>query len=382
MGKPFKSHETFIRQLKDIYGERYDLTFVNYIHARSKVKLICSKHGEFFKTPNKLLSGQGCKLCSNEIKRLKKRLTKETFISKSNKKHGDRYDYSKVVMRGTHKHVAIICKIHGEFLQTPASHQRGRGCPSCYHENIRGASQRRTQEEFIRLAKERHGNKYDYSKVVYKNSITKVVIICPTHGEFSQFANSHLKYGCQLCANKAINQSLKMTTAEFVEKSINVHGHRYDYNKTVYNENQDTNVEIICKKHGVFLQRPTTHLRGCGCPKCKSSAGENKIRIWLDAHNLVYEEQKSFKDCRYKRPLRFDFYFPTLNVIVEFDGPQHFPESEDPKTYRVKITNRQSIQIRDEIKNEWCRRNSIKMCRIKYTDDIENALNGIFGANR
>ena len=102
-----------------------------------------------------------------------------------------------------------------------------------------------TTKEFIEKAREVHGDKYDYSKVRYANSKTKVCIICPKHGEFWQEANSHLQgSGCSKCCG---NNSY--ATEEFIEKAREVHGDKYNYSKVEY-KGMHTKVCIICPEHG------------------------------------------------------------------------------------------------------------------------------------
>ena len=127
---------------------------------------------------------------------MSKKLTKGEFIKKARDKHGDKYDYTNVKYDNAHTKVCIICKEHGEFWQQPNSHLNGNGCPKC------GGTGRLTKETFIKKANEVHDGKYDYTKVHYVNSKTKVCIICnkPNHGEFWQVANEHLKgHGCPKC---------------------------------------------------------------------------------------------------------------------------------------------------------------------------------------
>ena len=129
-------------------------------------------------------------------------------------------------------------------------------------------SKKITFEEFIVKAREVHGDKYDYSKVEYVNQLTKVCIICPTHGEFEQTPDSHLHgHGCPKCVGK------NKTTEQFIEEAREVHGDKYDYSKTYYN-GAFKKVTIICPIHGEFWQKPTMHLIGQGCPKC---SGKNKL---------------------------------------------------------------------------------------------------------
>ena len=117
--------------------------------------------------------------------------TKEKFIEKAIKKYGNKYDYSKVEYINCHTKVCIICPEHGEFWQTPDAHLHKNACPKCGFEAMKKALTK-TTEEFIKEAKEVHGDKYDYSKVEYNGGHKKVCIICPKHGEFWQEASKHV----------------------------------------------------------------------------------------------------------------------------------------------------------------------------------------------
>lgn len=100
--------------------------------------------------------------------------------------HGNLYDYSKFnEYFGTHIKITIICKEHGEFEQTTKSHIKGAGCIKCGYIYMKN-KQKSNVIEFIKKAKLKHGDNYDYSKVEYINATTKVIIICKEHGEFLQ----------------------------------------------------------------------------------------------------------------------------------------------------------------------------------------------------
>lgn len=150
-----------------------------------------------------------------------------------------------------------------------------------------------TQEEFIQKARAVHGNKYDYSKVVYVNSRTPITIICPIHGEFQQIANNHLQgQGCRQCdlvwrkqfltelriqRSQKAKERLKTVeshkipkdlTKDFIDKAKKIHGDKYNYDKTEYKHSLKK-VTITCPIHGDFQQAPAYHLSGQGCRKCK-----------------------------------------------------------------------------------------------------------------
>ena len=129
------------------------------------------------------------------------KLTTEDFIKKAKAVHGDRYDYSKVEYVGTKTKICIICKEHGEFLQSPKKHLLGQGCIKCHH-NYLAKRYSLGKEKFIEKAHAVHNGFYDYSKVEYVNSHTQVQILCPLHGVFNQEPASHLQgHGCPICAN-------------------------------------------------------------------------------------------------------------------------------------------------------------------------------------
>ncbi|HDV2027851.1 TPA: GIY-YIG nuclease family protein [Escherichia coli] len=199
-----------------------------------------------------------------------KKKTTEQFIAEAKAVHGDKYDYSKVEYKGYKTKVKIICPIHGEFEQTPSDHiNHGNRCPKC------AGNAPLDTETFIARAKEVHGDKYDYSKTVYKGARDKVVIICPIHGEFKQKPSNHLSgYGCKGCKTK--------TAEEFITDARKIHGNKYDYSKVEY-VNSHTNVIIVCPEHGEFKQKPSNHLAGKGCTECAFSAAQCCIYIATDA---------------------------------------------------------------------------------------------------
>ena len=297
-------------------------------------------------------------------------LTQQKFLTRCEKSHGNRYDYSKSVYEKWTKKVEIICSIHGSFWQSPAVHiNQISGCPEC------GKTQKKkstsfTQQEFENKAKEIHGDKYNYSKTIYVDSRTPVEIICPTHDSFWQKPNSHMyqKSGCPKCGKIKWTKSNTLTQIEWIEKARSIHGYEYDYSKSNYKRLRNK-VEIICKKHGSFWQTPESHiLQKSGCPKCKSSKGEQKIMGWLTKNNVGYIHQKRFGDCKSPKgwPLIFDFYLKSRNLCIEFDGAQHFGLCY-MGNYLLSPEKLAIIRTNDGIKDEYCRKKGIVLLRIPYT---------------
>ena len=360
-GNKKSTTEEFIKKSNDVHGVgTYDYSKVEYVGNHKNVIIICPKHGEFSQTPNNHLRGHGCMICSG-----KQALTTEDFIKRAKEIHGDLYDYSKVEYKNGKTKVCIICKNHDksyEFYQNPNEHiQQKQGCPLC------SGNKKSTTEEFIEKSNKIHGKgTYDYSKVNYINAFVKVVIICPKHGEFLQTPNKHLlKRGCPLCRYEKSAKKLKMTLEEFIKRAKEIHGDLYDYSKVEY-KNANTNIIIICSKHGEFTQKPIHHLRRTGCPKCNKNKGEEVIRKFLTSHNIEFEEQKTFEECKNINLLKFDFYLPKYNLCIESDGSPHYQKinwngkmTDDEMEENLKLN-----QKRDNIKNEYCKKNGIGLLRV------------------
>lgn len=161
---------------------------------------------------------------------------------------------------------------------------------------------------FIDKAINKHGDKYDYSKVKYINSKSKVTIICKIHGEFEQKPSGHLYgYGCIKCGLDFLSNKFKDTLDEFIEKAKNAHGEIYDYSLVEY-INSQTKIKIICKIHGIFEQKPNSHINGRNCPECSNLIVRNKKKTTDEfineaniLHNYIYDySQIVYKDAHTK----------------------------------------------------------------------------------
>lgn len=301
-----------------------------------------------------------------------KKLTSEEFIQRSVEKHNSKYDYSKALYENSNKKITIICQIHGEFTQRPSDHMRGIGCRKCADDG-NSVRFRSNKDEFVRKAKEIHGDKYDYSSINYTNALTKVKIICKFHGEFYQKPSGHLSgMECFHCGKSKAGSQRKLTTEEFIKKAVKIHGLKYDYSQAEYIGN-DKKLDIVCKKHGIFYQTANDHLQGCGCPKCKSSKGEAKIRQILNENKIIFEEQVKFTTCVYKCKLPFDFYIPSIKTLVEFDGQLHFKSVR----YFGGDSQLELIKLRDSIKTKWAEDNGYNLIRIAYNESINDKLSVI-----
>lgn len=301
-----------------------------------------------------------------------KKLTQEEAISKCQSIHGDRYDYSETIFNGNRKKMKIRCREHGVFEQIYFNHIKGCGCMQC------GGRKQLTTKEFIDKSKLIHPNKFTYDKVSYVNNCIKVTLSCIVCcKDFDQEPSSHLMgCGCPYCAG-----TKQSNTEEFIIKAKRIHNDDFNYDRVLYvNKNEKVIIKCnVCQND--FLQTPDNHLQGNGCPHCKKSRGERLISHMLKDNQIEFIYQKSFIDCQYKRVLPFDFYIPKVNVIIEYDGVQHFESVKHfggEKKFEI-------CQIKDEIKNKYCEDNKIKLIRIPYwlpKEDIEEILiNDLFNSS-
>lgn len=205
--------------------------------------------------------------------------------------HGFKYGYSLVKYTGNKNKVKIICETHGVFEQTPNNHQRGGGCPKCGNMR-RSAALIGNQESFILRAAATHPDRgYDYREAVYTKSNEKVKIGCKKHGTFWQTPDSHIndKQGCPACGVDritSVNNSRCLSLGEFVDISNGVHDYEYDYSNSIY-INSRTPIEIICRKHGSFLQTPNQHMQGSGCPSCAKLKSKRELEIF-EFHSILW----------------------------------------------------------------------------------------------
>jgi len=288
----------FIQKANQVHNSNYSYEKTTYQKSNIKTTVTCNVHGNFSLTPNNHLSGKGCPECAL-IKRANScKLTIQEFIKKANKVHLNKYDYSNSVYLGMDKKISIICPVsnHGEFSQLACNHVFGKGCPKCKSDKT-SLRCRHSTKDFIRKAKEIHGNTYDYSMVDYISGKLKIKIICKEHGIFEQVPQSHLSdSGCPKCVG------FNSTFEDFIREAKLIHGDKYDY--SLVNEtykNTRVKIPIICPVHGQFFQTPFVHLRGNGCNLCGYDTTAKKRTLTTSdfiersklIHNNFYDYSKS-----------------------------------------------------------------------------------------
>lgn len=227
--------------------------------------------------------------------------------------------------------------------------------------------------EFIEKSIVVHGSLYSYTNTNYVNAVTKVIITCSVHGDFLQRPNDHIsgKNGCPKCKGQKIGNDKRKNVSELIKQFKSMHGDTYDYSSVIYVNGQSA-IKLMCKSHGEFFISANKHRIGRGCPKCGVSNGERMIIEVLESLSIIYEQQKTFSELRGdKRLLKYDFYLPDYNILLEFDGEFHFFHN---KCFDYKnITESEAIdkflktKEYDCIKNTFAQKNKIYLLRIPYT---------------
>jgi hypothetical protein len=356
-------------------GKGYDYSGAVYVNNKTKLDIICPKHGKFEQVPRDHLIGAGCSECGREAVRAayleKSRKAGAEFTEKSNAVHGSRYDYSRAVYGGMKAKVIIICKKHGEFKQLPGDHLKRAGCPTCAKKSMAAKAVEKCRVKFIDEANVVHKFKYDYSFAEYTNSKEKLVIVCPKHGKFKQSPNPHLKgIGCPECGNdvkRARNRIEAQKAAErFEDEGRRIHGDQFDYSKVEYKGNK-VKVLVCCRGcDNEFSVSPNSHLKGNGCPNCASS----KMNKWgheiAEELGLDHSIEARFDDCRDKNPLPFDLAIHVdgeVHTLVEFHGRQHYV-AIDAWGGEEALTG---VKKRDKIKRKFAKDNGYNFIEVKYT---------------
>lgn len=220
------------------------------------------------------------------------RLTTEEFIKRAKLTHKEVYDYSESNYYNQGIKIAIICRTHGVFNQLPMNHIKGYGCKQCTKERKQIAY----RERYIKEASVKHNGKYDYSLVEFPVSNKKITIICPVHGQFQQFSNSHLSgCSCYKCSVKDKSKKNRLGKEKFINKTSIIHGDVFKYDKVDY-INNNTKVTITCRKHGDFKILPRSIMSGIGCAKCSKTYQYNTEEFSIMAnrkHKDFYDYSKS-----------------------------------------------------------------------------------------
>ena len=264
------------------------------------------------------------------------------------------------------------CVKHNVYWNiTPNNVLNGYGCPECKKEKIQSVCVK-SHEQYIDEVKIINQNINVVEK--YINAKTPIKHYCKIHNIFWDAAPDNILQGGGWieCGKEKSCNGRRKSHEKYVEEvaSINM-----DIEVVGEYINAHTPILHRCKIDGhEWMALPMNIIKGVGCPQCNQSHGEKQIYQWLDNHHIKYIPQKIFDDCRNKKPLPFDFYIPTYNICIEYDGEQHFRIVD----YFGGEDGFKQRKNNDEIKNQYCKNNNIHLLRIPYFKNIEEELEQFF----
>lgn len=256
----------FIEKARKLHGDKFGYSKTKYAGSNVKLIITCPEHGDIITHPSTHMQGTGCPKCSAEAVSKFHRHTTEDFVEDCIKRFGDKHDYSQVVYVNSYVPVKIRCEKHGWFEVAPAMYKTWKtGCSMCAEE-VRAKEYGISFKEFVKRAKDAHGDRYDYHEEDYTYIKEKTRVTCREHGDWWINGIHHTRgVGCAKCAGVVLK-----TNEQFIEEAMKVHGDKYDYSKTFYTLNRNK-VTIVCPTHGEFKQVASSHLRGSGCSACANT---------------------------------------------------------------------------------------------------------------
>lgn len=271
-------------------------------------------------------------------------------------------EYKKSYISIEHK-----CKKCGNvWFPIPNNILKGTNCPKC----TPFPKKRKTHEQYVAEVLSINSDIDVIER--YNGSLTPIRHKCKICGNiWSVRPNSILLgTGCPVCSG-----CIKKTHEQYVKelKSVNP-------NIVVVGEyvNNATKIMHKCIKDGYeWLLSPSNALKGKGCPRCNtptSSKGEKIISDFLNKYNILYEPQKTFDGCKDKVALRFDFYLSEYNILIEYNGIQHYK----PIDYFGGEDSFECGVYHDKIKADYCAKNNITLITIPYYADIHEELDKLY----
>lgn len=385
--------ETKIKsELKKKFGLNYTLIKK---HKNSIVELKCDLHNEIYKIRyHSAISSNncGCKRCivypgggKLSVDQYQERIDRNPLLK-------NKFLIIEIIYGGSDgKTKAVIqCLKHSEEQIIQHASSVGKRKPSCkkcsnirlnkrkpdsFYNNIISSHLRNNFQNHS-VIKDENGNLFFREKNKQNNNVVNVRLFCKTHRfSFTKSLYSFKKNstGCLKCSSESLRKKkLKKTYKEFIKNGKYIHHNRYDYPKEPLKGflyvNSFSKIKVKCKQHGFFETNYISHIdNGAGhCPKCLGSSNEKKIRLILEGMKVDFFEQQTFEDCKDKSYLYFDFYIPSYNLLIEYDGRQHFKFIEgdifgDKEEFKGRVR-------RDKIKNKYALRNNYNLLRIHFRE--------------
>lgn len=327
------------------YGWDYKYKALDYsVKANARVTYVCRIHGEVTQSLQSHLAGHGCSLCSAEAKSASVRFS-VSDVKEAVAHYGRNYSYLSVDYPPTNRpNVTYLCPVHGSVTQGLYAHLNGGGCSKCRKGPPTLQAAKVSAADSALLAK---SEGYKALRVDRSKREPYIVSMCPDHGEFSMSASRRIteKRGCPACARIAGGSKRRLTFTSLVERARSVHGDTYEYVEEV--RDKELWLHVVCKTHGGFLQRVSSHLGGHGCVKCKEEASAlRSVKADLDwivdakkVHGDTYKYEAVIRNKNVKTAFRM-----TCEKHGEFvqDADNHINGSGCPSCVgRISKANRE-----------------------------------------
>ena len=365
----------FQEKLNDRFPNEYKI-IGEYITQHDKIEVLHLKCNiTSFVTPKTLYSKRhSCKECS--FKARKK--THEVFLKEVKDLVGNEYTVKSKYVSSSEKILMSHETCKQEYLVTPSKFLTGRRCPNCFGHT------KRTSEDWRTELKALTNNKYDIMED-YTNNRTPMMHIHHTCNTQWKCSPSNIMKGhrCPKCANERISNTLAKDSIDFKNEFETIANGEYELLSTYVRSAFKITVRHLKCNH-IYETLPGNFITaGNRCPMCKvTSKGEERIRTWLQGNNINFEREKTFEDLvgKYGTKLRFDFevVINNKNVLIEYDGRQHFKPDKSKKSWN-NYENFKKTKARDVIKNKYCTDNGIELIRIPYYEynNLEKILEDI-----
>lgn len=276
---------------------------------------------------------------------------KQNFIDLAKSIHGDKYSYDRVVYVKNNEYVTITCKIHGDFTMKPMVHTGSKsGCKKCFSER-RHLIRAKGVDFYVNLAKQIHGDRYDYSKVKFNSCREKSEIVCKEHGSFHQTMDNHTHggKGCPQCGSRSAGDKQSLSKQDWLERFKSIHGDEFSYPNDFDTTNHNCYIDVVCRVHGKFKQSLASHARGTKCPECQRAFMGGFYRKGTTANevNNLYLISFSYNGrLIYKVGVTKDFYkrFKLLNSEIGVDPVL---------LYSHKDTTSRCLEVERRIKSDF-----------------------------
>lgn len=344
-----KTDKEFKKEVYDLVGNEYSF-LDTYVNTNTKIKVKHNTCGNTYEvTPNHFLRGSRCPYCSGKVKKTDSQFKQEVYDLV-----GDEYTFLEVYVNNRTKINVKHNKCGNIYGVRPHDFIRGARCPHCF------GTHKKTNDEFKQEVKNLVGNEYTFLDP-YVNAFTKLIVKHNKCGKtYKVEPHSFLKgQGCPYCSVRA-----PKSVDQFKKEVFNLVGDEYTFLDTYINNY--TKLTVKHNKCGhVYKVRPYSFLKGYGCPYCKISQGEKLVDSILSSLTILYESQKTFDDLRDTKPLSYDFYIPSQNILIEYQGIQHY----QPSKYFGGEAQFKLQQKHDKMKADYAKAHHYNLITIPYTED-------------